>query len=175
MCRQRKTQTETVCILFWVTTPHPAQSGFPRFLDPRGGGQKFCTNEYQQGLTHLSYSLYTSSLCTHSLTSTKHSCCRSDHQRMVLRAVRQQLHCHITTPGRQAVRFLQQQHRQVSRMAASTPAQQSSASSSRPKVAVGQMTAVGDQLTNFNTCSKLAAVSVCRSEQRACMSSCTAP
>lgn len=29
---------------------------------------------------------------------------------------------------------------------------------SRPKVAVGQMTAVGDQLTNFNTCSKLAQV-----------------
>lgn len=53
------------------------------------------------------------------------------------------------------MRFLQQ-HRQLVRMAATaaSPAQQ------RPKVAVGQMTAVGDQLTNFITCSKLAEVRV---------------
>lgn len=48
------------------------------------------------------------------------------------------------------------QQRQLVRMAATavSPAQQSS----KPKVAVGQMTAVGDQLTNFNTCIKLAQV-----------------
>jgi hypothetical protein len=56
---------------------------------------------------------------------------------------------------------LLQHHRSVAMSAAvaavaasDAPVQRSSA----PKVAVGQMTAVGDQVTNFETCSKLAKV-----------------
>lgn len=92
---------------------------------------------------------------------------------MVLLLPARQIHCHLLTPGSRAVRFLQQQ-RQLFRMAAAaSPAQQSS---SRPKVAVGQMTAVGDQLTNFNTCSKLAEVRVLSEDEHAIrLMLCTTP
>lgn len=65
---------------------------------------------------------------------------------------------HSTVAG--CVKALQQQR--LVAMAATAGAAGSAATEqqpTRPKVAVGQMTAVGDQLTNFKTCSKLAQVS----------------
>lgn len=54
---------------------------------------------------------------------------------------------------------LLQHHRSVAMSAAAVAASYAPVQRiSAPKVAVGQMTAVGDQVTNFETCSKLAKV-----------------
>lgn len=74
----------------------------------------------------------------------------------------------VTVAVRRAISGVQTSARLISRvhqrpsalaMAAVMSTQQSSC---KPRVAVAQMTAVGDQLSNFNTCRKLAQVMVAR-------------